>query len=72
MSETMVTGCGNCPVFDRGRCLRLNMTMYELDPPCDWAATGTKPEDFGFTEADTRELQEWTRMYQPELAGRSL
>lgn len=72
MDEILVTRCGNCPVFDRDRCLRLNMTMYEMDPPCDWASTGEKLEDFGFTDEDTRELQEFTRKYQPELAGRLL
>ena len=49
MSEVIeVTRCGNCPVWDeRGfRCMRLNMEMNESDPPCNWAVTGTKPEDF--------------------------
>lgn len=67
-TETIkVTRCGNCPAFDfRDRCLRLNMTMYEQDPPCNWAITGKKPEDFIFTEEDTRELQELTKRHQPD------
>ena len=67
-----VTHCGNCPVFELDRCKRLNMTMYENDPPCDWATLGERPEDFAFTIEDTAELQEWTRKHQPELADRLL
>jgi len=34
-----VTRCGECPMFEPYRCKRLNITMYEFDTPCDWAAT---------------------------------
>ena len=61
-----VAKCGECPVFTPFRCNRLNMTMYEGDPACDWATLGEWPEDFDFTDEDTRELQEWTKRYQPE------
>ena len=63
-----VTQCGNCPVFDpqMNRCKRMDMKMYADEPPCDWATTGFYPEDFIFTEEDTRELRELTEKYDPE------
>lgn len=66
MSEIIVTRCGNCPAFEPGVCKRLGMAMHASEPPCDWAATGVTPDDFTFTEDDTRELQEFTKKYQPE------
>ena len=44
MSERIeVTRCGNCPKYRPFRCKRLNMTMYESDPPCNWAMKQKNP-----------------------------
>jgi len=59
MREIHVTKCGNCLVFEAGRCKRLGTAVHESEPPCDWAVTGVLPDDFMFTAEESRNFEEW-------------